>query len=461
MGGSAGLVLVVDDDSDMCAFLATALAKGGFAVEWRTDPSEALALLGQRPFDAVVTDLNMRGMTGLELCERVVADFAGIPVLVLTAFGSLDAAIGAIRAGAYDFVTKPFDVQVLTLAIKRAVEHHALREELRRLREQTRREPHFAELVGESQPMQGLFRLLDKVAPTDSAVLIQGETGTGKELCARALHARSRRAGQPFVAVNCAALPEGLLESELFGHLKGAFSGAERDNPGLLTRAHGGTLFLDEVGDMPQALQAKVLRVLQDGRVRPVGGASEREVDLRVIAATHRDLEAAIERGAFREDLYFRLHVIEVEIPPLRARGNDVLLLAQSFVERYAEKFSKQVTGLSSQAAERLLAYDWPGNVRELQNCIERAVTLTESPQLVPADLPRAVREHRRDRPSLIPDDDDPSRLPTLEEVERRYVLHVLRALGNNKTTAAQVLGLDRKTLYRRLERYKVETEES
>ena len=451
---TSGHVLVVDDDPDMCAFLEVALPKFGFSVEWRTDPAEALELLIQGAFDAVVTDLNMRGMSGLELCERILADRPQIPVLLLTAFGSLETAIGAIRAGAYDFITKPFEVQVLSLALRRAVEHHALREEVRVLREQAARAPVFAQLLGESLPMQDLFRLLDKVAPTESAILIRGETGTGKELVARALHQRSPRSSGPFVPVNCAALPEGLLESELFGHKKGAFSGAETDNPGLLVRADGGTLFLDEVGDMPPALQAKVLRVLQDGRVRPVGGAQEREVDLRVISATHRDLEAAIEEGGFREDLYFRLHVIEVELPPLRARGSDVLLLAQSFVEHFARKLGKDVRGLTSQAAERLLAYDWPGNVRELQNSLERAVALTESAQILPADLPRSLREHRRERPSLIPDGDDPSLFPTLEEVERRYVLHALRAVGNNKTLAAKVLGLDRKTLHRRLERY-------
>jgi two-component system, NtrC family, response regulator AtoC len=455
VSGTRGRVLVVDDDRDMCDYLRLGLGRHGFEVEHRTDAAEALRRLGEARFDVVVTDINMRGMNGIELCERIVADHADLPVVLITAFGRLDTAVAAIRAGAYDFITKPFDLRVLELALGRAVQHHSLREEVKRLRQTAAASPRFEELVGESEAMRTLFALLDKVSKVDSAVLVLGETGTGKELVARALHARSPRAGGPFVAVNCAALPEALLESELFGHVRGAFSGAVADHQGLFQRAHGGTLFLDEVGDMSLAVQAKVLRAAQDGRVRPIGGAEERTVDARLVAATHKDLQVAVEAGTFRQDLLFRLNVITIDLPPLRARGNDVLLLAQRAIDRHAARTGKRVVGLAPAAAERLLTYSWPGNVRELENCIERAVALTAHERLLVEDLPASIRDHRSSAVVLVPEAaEDPAQLPTLEEVERRYVLKVLDAVRGNKTLAAKTLGLERRTLYRMLERY-------
>ncbi|MCW8140284.1 MAG: sigma-54-dependent Fis family transcriptional regulator [Planctomycetota bacterium] len=440
----------------MCHFLRLALRRHGFDVEFKSDAAEAFTRVGEAQFDAVITDLNMRGMNGIELCERIAANHADLPVLVLTAFGRLDTAIAAMRAGAYDFITKPFDVQVLALALRRAVQHHSLREEVKRLRESKFGPERFEELVGDSEPMRALYRLLEQVAAVDSSVLIQGETGTGKELVARALHRRSARAKGPFVAVNCAAVPETLLESELFGHVKGAFSGALSDSPGLLRRAHGGTLLLDEVGDMPLALQAKLLRALEERRVRPVGGGEERDFDARIVVATHMDLEAAVEEGRFRQDLFFRLNVIAVDLPPLRARGGDVLGLAQMFIEQQAARTGKHVAGLTGPAAERLLAYSWPGNVRELRNCIERAVALTAHERLIVEDLPAGIRDYRTTSPALVPEASDSSQLPTLEEVERRYVLRVLDTVGGNKKLASRVLGLDRRTLYRKLERWRL-----
>ncbi|MBX3470158.1 MAG: sigma-54-dependent Fis family transcriptional regulator [Planctomycetes bacterium] len=438
----------------MCLFLESSLKRRGFDAAWRTGGDEAFRLLGAEPFDVVVTDLNMRGLSGIELCDRIVANHPDVPVIVITAFGSLETAVAAIRAGAYDFITKPFDVEVLEIALARAVQHRNLREEVRRLRRAVTESGRFGELLGSSPAMQGLFRLLRQVAPSEASVLIRGETGTGKELVARALHDQGPRKDGPFVAINCAAIPEALLESELFGHVKGAFTGATEARQGLLVRASGGTLFLDEIGDMPLTLQAKLLRSLQERTVRPIGGADEVAFDARLITATHRDLESAVEEGRFREDLFFRLNVIGIDVPPLRARGSDVLLLGQHFLEALAARADKRVTGFTSAAAERLTAYGWPGNVRELQNCIERAVALTEHERLIVEDLPEVIRSYRASH--VLVAADDPSELVPMEEVERRYVLRVLEAVRGNKSLAARVLGFDRKTLYRKLERYGV-----
>ncbi|MDB4927672.1 MAG: acetoacetate metabolism regulatory protein AtoC [Myxococcaceae bacterium] len=446
-----GRVLVVDDDRSTCEVLAERLGFRGFAVEWRTSAEEALVLLGREPFDVVVTDLQMRGMNGIALCERVATNRPDVPVVVITAFGSLESAVAAIRAGAYDFVTKPFDIEVLALSVQRAVQLRGLREEVRGLRRTVADSTHFEEVLGASPPMARMYELLERVAASDASVLITGETGTGKELVARALHRRSGRRG-PFVAINCAAMPEALLESELFGHAKGAFTDAREARVGLLPQADGGTLFLDEVGDMAPGLQAKLLRALQERRVRPLGAVAEVAFDARVLAATHRDLETAVEEKRFRDDLYYRLNVVKVEVPPLRARGGDVLLLAQRFLEHFARRAAKPIGSWSAPAAERLLAYAWPGNVRELQNCVERAVALTRYEQIAVEDLPEKVRAYRS--AYVVVAADDPSELVPLEEVERRYILRVMEAVAGNKTAASQVLGIERATLYRKLDRY-------
>ncbi|MFN8544354.1 MAG: sigma-54 dependent transcriptional regulator [Candidatus Binatia bacterium] len=447
-----GALLVVDDDPSMCEVVEAGLTAAGFEARAVTTGAEALAVLGRTDLDAVITDLNMRGMNGLELCERIVANRPDVPVIVMTAFGSMEAAIAAIRAGAYDFVTKPFDLDTLVLAVERAVQHRALRAEVRQLRRVVEDARGFGELLGKSPVMQKVYDLLGRVTDSDASVLVTGESGTGKELVARALHRRGRRAGGPLVAINCAAVPEALLESELFGHVRGAFTDARSARTGLFVQAQGGTLFLDEIGDLPLALQPKLLRALQERAVRPVGGDQEIACDVRVIAATNRDLESAIEERRFREDLYFRINVIHVELPPLRSRGSDVLLLAQHFIDRAAAQAGKTVTGLLPAAAERLLAYAWPGNVRELQNCIDHAVALTRFDEITVDDLPEKIRDYRGSHVLVV--GDDPAELVPLEEVERRYILKVLAAVGGNKTLAAQALGLDRKTLYRKLERY-------
>ncbi len=446
-----GRILIVEDEREMRAMLEKGLSRRGFAPRACETADEALALVGTEDFDTVLTDLRMPGMSGLALCERIVLNRPDIPVVVVTAFGSMETAIAAIRAGAYDFVTKPVDLDALVLVLERAVQHRALREEVRRLRQALDQGGETGGLVGQSIALRQAYTLIDRVADVDTTVLITGESGTGKEVAARALHTRSRRRAGPFVAINCAAMPEQLLESELFGHVKGAFTDARITRTGLFVQASGGTLFLDEVGELPLGLQPKLLRALQERKVRLLGSNEEVEFEARIVAATNRDLELAVEEGRFREDLYYRLNVINIELPPLRARGNDVLLLSQHFVEHFAARTGKRVLGLSPAAAQKLLAYSWPGNVRELQNCIERAVALTTFEQLTVEDLPERVRNYTA--PQVLPEVADMSELVTLEEVERRYIHRVLEAVGGSRTLAARILGVDRKTLYRKLHR--------
>jgi two-component system response regulator HydG len=457
-----GRILVVDDDAEMCALLVAGLGRVGFEVTSRTSGDAALALLDATDFDAIVADLNMPGTSGLDVCSWVAANRPDTPLVVITAFGSLETAVAAIRAGAYDFVTKPFEMETIRLTLARAVGYHRLRDEVRRLRvAASADEGRTAEeglagtpMLGRSAAMRRLYDIVLRAAATDASVLVTGESGTGKELVARALHQRGRRAAGPFVAVNCGALPETLLESELFGHARGSFTDARAPRAGLLLRASGGTLFLDEIGEAPAGLQAKLLRALEERRARPVGGDEDRPFDVRLVCATNRDLDAEIEAGRFRSDLYYRINVIRIGAPPLRERGDDVLLLAQRFVQQLAASSGKTVKGIAAPAAEKLLAYAWPGNVRELRNCIERAVALTAFEEITVADLPEPIQDYRRSR--LVLDLDDPGALPPLEEVERRYIVRVLEAVGGHRTRAAQVLGLDRKTLYRKLERYGV-----
>jgi two-component system response regulator HydG len=445
-------VLVVDDEREMCELLEAGLGGRGFDVTWRTSADEAFELALRDDFAAVVTDLRMRGMGGIALCTRLTENRPDVPVIAITAFGSLDTAIATIRAGAFDFLPKPFDVDQLVIALERATLQRALREEVKRLQGMVASAQKFDEMVGTSAAMTAVFELIDRVAGVDAPVLVTGESGTGKELVARALHKRSRRSAGPFVAVNCAALPESLLESELFGHVRGAFTDARSTKKGLFVEASGGTLFLDEIGEIPLTMQAKLLRALETRSVRPVGGSSEVAFEVNLVAATNRDLEAAVADGRFRDDLFYRLDVVHIHLPPLRSRGGDILLLAQGFIARSAARMGKNVTGMSAAVAQALSAYAWPGNVRELFNCIERAVALARFEQLAVDDLPDRVRNYRSAH--VVVASDDPSELVPLEEVERRYILRVLDAAGGNKSIAARILGLDRKTLYRRLESY-------
>ncbi len=447
-------ILFVDDDRAMCDAMSSELVDHGHDVAWRSSGAEAFELLQREDFEVVITDLNMPGLNGIDLAQRIAASRRDIPIIVVTAFGSLETAIATIRAGAFDFITKPFDIDEVLVAIERAAKDRSLRQEVRRLETAlaTRPEPP-PDLIGSSSVMQGVLDLVDRIAASDVGVLITGESGTGKELIARAIHRRSGTANGPFVAVNCAAIPETLLESELFGHVKGAFTDAKGARRGLFTEANGGTLFLDEIGEMPLAMQVKLLRALEEKGVRPIGGSATLPFEARVIAATNQDLEAAVQEKTFREDLYYRIHVVHVEVPPLRTRGGDILELAQHFLQVASTRQKKGVKGFSPEVAQRLLAYTWPGNVRELLHAIERAVALTRFENLVVDDLPKRIQTYKH-TPLVIAAHAD--ELVTLEELERRYVIRVLDAVGNNKSSAARVLGLDRTTLYRMLARFRL-----
>jgi len=375
-------VLIIDDDDGMREVLQEALTQRNFEVTSRGSADEALRLLTEHEIDVVVTDFNMPTMTGVDLCRRIVANREDLPVIVMTAFGSMETSVAAIRAGAYDFVTKPLEIDDLVMTIERALKHRTLREEVKRLKSAVDDAHRFDEILGASAPMKKVYDLVSRVAESDTSVLITGESGTGKELVARALHQKSTRKDGPFVAVNCAAMPESLLESELFGHVKGAFTDARQSRTGLFVQASRGTLFLDEIGEMPAGMQAKLLRALQERSVRPVGGDTEVSFDTRILAATNRDLETEVEEKRFREDLFYRINVVRIHLPPLRTRGSDVLVLAQHYLKRYASQGKAKVVGMTSAAADKLLNYTWPGNVRELQNCIERAVALARLDQI-------------------------------------------------------------------------------
>ena len=444
-----GRILVVDDEKSMCELIEAALQMRGFDTVSAQSASIAMQKFLESDFDVVLTDVRMPGESGLQLCQQLCSLRPDVPVVVMTAFGSMETAVAAIRSGAYDFITKPVEMQVLAIAIARAVEKRRLSNQIRLLMEDADGLHVDGELLGESEPMKRLNDQMVRVAATDTSILITGESGTGKELVARSIHRLSSRAERPFVAVNCAALSESLLESELFGHTKGAFTDARSERRGLFLEAEGGTLLLDEIGDMPMAMQVKLLRALEENRLRPVGGDREIQFDVRVLAATHRDLELAVEEGRFRQDLFYRINVIQLHLPALRARGVDILKLAIHFVDRFAKQSNKPITGIAEPAAEKLLSYAWPGNVRELRNVVERAVALTRYNTITLEDLPEKIRDYKSK--TVFIGGDDPTELVPLEQVESRYIEHVLDAVNQNRTQAAQVLGIDRKTLYRKL----------
>lgn len=446
------VVLVVDDDAESRDLVAMALGTSEVDTRCIDCAEAALAEVERSRVDVVVTDVRMGAMDGLELAQRVGALDPDLPVVVMTGRASLGTAVQALRAGVYDYLQKPLEVDLLVATVLRALERRRLTDEVESLRSALEPYERAGELVGSSELMREVFRFIERVADAEVPVLIAGETGTGKELVARALHFGSRRRDHPFVAINCAAIPENLIESELFGHVAGAFTGASGDRRGLFLEASGGTLFLDEVGELPASLQAKLLRALQERTVRPVGGREEIGFDARVVSATNRDLEREVETGHFREDLYYRIDVVRIDVPPLRRRGHDILLLAQAFLDRFAARTGRDMGRIEAPMARRLLAYAWPGNVRELENCIERAAAMARADGIRTSDLPKRVRANRVDAPDLH--GADPEQMATLEEMERRYIASVLRAVGDNKTRAANILGIDRRTLYRRLERH-------
>jgi len=438
-------VLAVEDDAEMLDLLAEHLTAEGYEVVAVRRGSEAVARLRSAPVDVVLTDLRMPDVDGMEVLKAARDLQPGVPVILITAFGSIQSAIQAIRNGAYDYAAKPFAMEEITLLVGKALEDRRLREENRRLREEVEARYRLGNLLGRSPAMQSVFALVRQAAPGDANVLITGETGTGKELVAKAFHYNSPRAKRPFIPVNCAAVPAGLLESELFGHVKGAFTGAVGSRRGLFREAEGGTLFLDEIGDMAPELQAKLLRAIEDRVVRPVGSDEPVPVNLRLVAATNQDLAARIREGRFREDLYYRLAVIPLPLPPLRERREDIPLLAEHFLRRAAAALGKAVQGFEPEAMAALLRHPWPGNVRELENVVERAVTLTRGDAVSPEALLLDV--------SLAPAPSavfaQMARRPTLDELTAEYVALILREAGGDKAKAAEILGVSKRTLYR------------
>ena len=445
-------VLVIDDDLAMREMLASLFREHGYRVEALARADLALARLGEQEFDVVLSDIRMPGKSGIEMVGDAKRLRPETPVILMTAFGSVASAAEAMRAGAFDYITKPFEPEAVLFALERALERRALEQENRRLRRAVDRTTSLGELIGASPAMREIAALIRKVAHNRSSVLITGESGTGKEVVARTIHFQGPRAAHPFIPINCTAIPEGLLESELFGHVRGAFTGAHASKKGLFEEANGGTLFLDEIGDLGLGLQSKLLRVLQDREVRPVGGTQSVHIDVRIIAATNKDLQKEMAEGRFREDLYYRLAVIPIHIPSLRERPEDIPALADAFLRRHDESGCHRLT---PEALDRLMAHSFRGNARELENVIERGLALAESEEIGPDALPlaQAARENGGEAAVDALVRSGAQRRLSLAEIEELYIDEVLRLTGGNKVRAAAILGIDRKTLYRRAER--------
>lgn len=443
-------VLVVEDEELMRSILRRLLEDSGYEVVTAASAESALSAFGDNDIAVTLTDIKMTGMDGIELLDRIKGVDPDALVVIMTAYSSVDTAIAALRKGAYDYITKPFVNEDVVQRIKNAIQQRELFHENRALRRELQKQYTFSEIVGKSDSLQKIFSLVEKVADTNANVLILGESGTGKELIARAVHMSSRRASGPFLAVNCGALPESILESELFGHTKGSFTGAVSDKKGLFRSSSGGTLFLDEIGEMAQPLQVKLLRALQEHEVIPVGSSTAIKFDARIIAATNKQLEQEVKAGRFREDLFYRLNVIEIAIPPLRDRTEDIPLLAKHFVAKSARSQNSKEKPIAPDSMAALASYPWPGNVRELENAIERAYIL--SGDTIDLDsMPQKVRDTAA---RSFPVRDGDGFRPTLEEMERRYLMEVLGSVEQDKAKAAHILGIDLSTLYRKLKRY-------
>jgi DNA-binding NtrC family response regulator len=453
MTAAAPVLLVVDDDQVARELLAETLGREGYRVRVAGGGEEAVRLAGAEPFDMALVDLRMPDLDGLAVLKQLAMIQPELPVVILTAFATVETAIEAVNAGAFDYLSKPFRMEEIKIVVRRTLDARRLARENLQFRQELRARYGFEGLVGQSHQMVEIYKLIARMAALDTTVLIDGETGTGKELVARAIHGASARAARPFVVVDCAALPEALFESELFGHERGAFTGAFAARRGLLETSVGGTCFLDEIGELPAPLQAKLLRTLQEHSIRRVGGNDAIPVDVRVVVATNRDLRKLVADGGFRDDLYYRLNVVTITVPPLRERASDIPLLAQHFLEMFARRTGRAIKRLSPESVTLLSGYRWPGNVRELEHVIERAMALSSSETLLPDDFPPHLREER-DRAPRLPADG-----MTLEDVKRWYVNKVLEESGGNKLRAAELLGIDRRTLYRILERQATEDE--
>ena len=443
------LILIAEDEDLMRAILTRLLEEAGYRVAAVSNAEDALEKFAAEDVAVTLTDIRMAGMDGLALLDRIKDMDDEALVIVMTAYSSVDSAVAALRKGAYDYITKPFVNEDLLQSVKNAIRQRELFRENRALRRELDRRYSFSEIIGTSPALQSVFRLVEKVAGTNTNILIEGESGTGKELIARAIHHNSPRAEKPFVAVNCGALPESLLESELFGHTKGAFTGAVTDKAGLFRSGDGGTVFLDEVAEITPAMHVRLLRALQEHEVTPLGSSAPVSFDARIIAATNRDLEREVAEGRFREDLFYRLNVIEIYLPPLRERREDIPLLVRSFIKRTAREQSAEEKPITQETMSALINYNWPGNVRELQNAIERAFTLSGD-EIDLDSLPPRVREAASSAPMRDPD----GLRPTLAEIERRHIFETLASVNQDKARAANILGIDLSTLYRKLKRY-------
>ncbi len=447
-------VLVVDDEENLRVVLRTLLRRHGYEVETAQGGEEALALMDRFGPDFLITDVKMPKMGGLDLLATLKAKGDQTTVIVMSAYGNLDLAIDAIKAGAYDYVHKPFKPDEIVLALRKAEEREVLRRENRALRDEIRKEYQFEDILAKSPSMQELFRTVAKIAEYKTTALITGESGVGKELIARALHRRSRRAG-PFTAVNCGAIPENLLESELFGHKRGAFTDATQDRRGLFEEANGGTLFLDEIGELPLGLQVKLLRVLQDERIRRLGEARDIQVDVRIVAATHRDLTTETQAGRFREDLFYRLNVLTLHVPALRERREDIPLLVEHFVARNNARMGTHIRGPDPECRRLLFEYLWPGNVRELENTIERAMVLAEGERIQSADLPERIRD-ARDKVQTKLDGDELSIKKTMRSIEAILIRRALQKTRGNRTRAAELLEISHRALLYKIKDYEI-----
>jgi DNA-binding NtrC family response regulator len=447
-------LLVVDDDAATRQVCEDVAGQCGMKVITAVSAEDALEVIEAAPVDILLTDLQLPASSGLDLLKRVHESHPDIAVVVLTQYGTIDSAVEATRMGAMDYVTKPFRIEELRARLEQVAHGVELRQENSLLREQLRTRPGFGGLIGMSARMQRVYKMMEKVSRGDHPVLILGESGTGKELVARSIHFGGARKEHPFVPVDCSALVPTLIESELFGYVKGAFTGAMQAKQGLMEAAQGGTLFLDEIGEMPVELQAKLLRALQQREIKPVGATERRQINVRIIAATNRDLDAAIRAGAFRQDLYFRLNVVQIKLPQLRERKSDIPLLVASFLDKFADAQGPP-REISEDAMRRLMAYDWPGNVRELENAVERSVALGSGPIVTVADLPSNLQYPSTDR---APAKDE---MMPLEELERRAILRTLRETSGDKLAAARLLGIGKTTLYRKLKQYNMERVET
>jgi DNA-binding NtrC family response regulator len=439
-------ILIVDDELIMRESLSGWLERDGHSVQTASSGEEALEKLNATRFDILLLDIKMEGMSGLEVLSKVKETDPDAAVVMITAYGSIPTAIEAMKNGAFDYMLKPFDPNELGVLIEKIIQHQEQAREVLYLKEQYKERTRFESMIAQSKPMQEIFDLICDVAPMDSTVLITGETGTGKGLAAKAIHTNSSRCKGPFVTVNCGAIPEHLMESELFGHQKGAFTDAKETKRGRLELAHGGTLFLDEIGEIGMRMQIDLLRVLEDRVFYRVGGTQPMEADFRVIAATNRDLQNAIKEGSFREDLFYRLNVISFQMPPLKARKEDLPLLAEHFLYRFSQETNKPIDKISREAMDELMLYDWPGNIRELENAVERAVVVGKGREILPKDLPIFCYE-----PSPVPQSN------TLQEVEKAHIQKILAENQWNIARSAKILGIDRSTLYSKIKRYDIQ----